>query len=315
MSLKRTLFIGLPLVLIVLVALYYPVTETSEVSLPVPIERAIRLITEPGHIKKWYPPFTAADTDTSRQTEKQWILKNGALQLSLKDANTISATLFLSNATQEAAFFYHTSPDSGYVDQTKITMSCKKNRLGYFNGRNQLIGLAQESLRSLETYAGNTARLYGLDIRHIVVTDTAFLFTQATTTWGAVKPTVEALYTELDRFAAVRNAGTGGIRIINIKPLGSDSIRISVGLGIQQYLNLPLNGKIMYRSMPVGKRLLEASFKGRYVDLLKAFQGIDDYARDHRLTNVAIPYARFSTARYDYEEGDIIDMMVYYPVN
>ncbi len=314
MLLKRTLFIGLPLVLIVLVALYYPVTETSEVSLPVPIERAIRLLTEPGHIKKWYPPFTAADTDTSRQAEKQWILKNGTLQLSLKSATTISATLFLSNATQEAAFFYHTSLDSGYIDQTKVTMSCKKNWLGNFNGRNKLIDLATESLRSLETYAANTVRLYGLDIRHKEVTDSAYLFTQKTIPRGSVKPTVEALYAELDDFAAAKKI-SGGARIINIKPVGADSIRISVGLAIQQYLNLPLNGKITYRTMPFGKKLLEAPFKGRYAALPQAFHALEQYARDHRLTNMAIPYGKFATGRHDYEEGDIIDMMVYYPVN
>lgn len=315
MSLKRILLFILPLALVVGVVLYYPVTKTSAISIPLPVERAVHLLADPTYIKKWYQPFTDANTDTSHQSDKQWQLTNGDLQLSLRNKNTISATLLLTEKNQEAAFFYHTTLDSNYIDQTKVTMTYKKNWLGNFNGRNKLIDLAETSLQSLATYASNTVRLYGLEIRHKDVTDSAYLFTQKTTSWAEVKTTVQSLYKDLVNFADANKIDKNGAKIINIKILSGDSIRVSAGLAIQQYINLPLNGKITYRTMPYGKKLLEAPFKGRYADLPQAFQSLDQYARDHKLTNMAIAYGKFSDDRTDYEQGDIIDMMVYYPVD
>lgn len=315
MPLKKILpFAGVLLVAIAGILLY-PTSEVTTISIPLPIERALGMISEADNVTKWYRPFTEAGTIKNAAPGKPWTLQSGSYNLALVSFNTYMATLSLSGDEQKLAAVYRAAPDSNYIDQTKISLAYKKNYWGNFNGRNKLIALAEENLKSLEGFANNTLRLYGYDIRQKTITDSSYLFTQQQTSVSNLSLTVQSLYKQLAAFAEAKNVAADGPKIVNIRPVSKDSVVVSVGLSIPQYLYTAPGAAISYRTMPFGKKLLETTFKGRYTDLPNAFQALDQYARDHRLTNMAIPYGRFPDAKTDYANGDIIDMLVYFPVD
>lgn len=315
MPAKKLILTASIMVLAMITVLLFPRDESISVSIPLPIERTVEQLSKSTQVKNWFKPFGTVDNDSLAAMGNKWKMNAGNQQLELLSANSFSVILGLTSEMAKANLFYRIGMDSNYSDQSKVTLSYKKNLWGNFNGRNKLLQQAADNLRSLEAFTSNNIRFYGLDIRHKQVTDSAYLYMQNTVKNGQLKKAINELYGELEAFAVNRKLIRSGSRIINILPQKNDSVRISVGISISTYLHLPTDSKITYRTMPYGKKLLEAPFKGRYADLPKAFRSLEQYGRDHQLTTMAIPYGKYLDDRLDNEEGDIIDMLVYYPVD
>ncbi len=316
--LSRKIIVVSAVVLIVsiaIIALFYPRKHTVSVMVPLPIERTIAQFTQPDRVKKWFKPFEEADTTGLKKMGAKWVLQSGNQSLQVAAASSFSVALLLSDGNRSLPLIYQVQMDSGYTDQSRVVFRYKSNVFGNFNGRNQLIEQAVENLHGLESFTSNTLRFYGLDIRRKLVTDSAYLFTQKTVARNQVGQTAASLIQNLRGYALQKKLEITGTAIVNINNLSADSVRVSTGLSTSTYFRAALTDPITYRTMPFGKRLLEAPFKGKYSDLPAAFRALELYARDHLLTNMAIPYGKYGSDQVTYSDHDLIDMLVYFPVD
>ncbi|GAO45050.1 hypothetical protein [Flavihumibacter petaseus] len=315
-SKKILITVSAALIAAVLLTLFIPVKKQYTARIPLPIERTVAQLAAVENVQKWFTPFTQSNPGSgSGKASGQWELTSGDYSLKIAGANSFYVALSFSNKSQTAMLNFQVNPDSGYMDMSRITLTVKRNIWGAISGRNELLETAIANLSALETYTGNNRRLYGLDIKHELVKDSAYLYTKRTIGQTGLGQTASTLCRQLTDFANKNHLEIAGSPIINIKQVGTDSTQVSAGLPIHTYIYLAPGNIIQYRQMPFGKKLLEAPFKGGYRDLPAAFDKLKSYADDHRLTIMAIPYAKYTGEQIDFADGDLIDFTVYFPVD
>jgi len=46
----------------------------------------------------------------------------------------------------------------------------------------------------------------------------------------------------------------------------------------------------------------------------KAYKALEEYKKDHNLVSMAIPFQKFMGDGYDFDDNQIVQLKVYYPV-
>jgi effector-binding domain-containing protein len=315
-SKKTFLSVSVILVVILVSVFFYPRKEFRQIIVPLPIERTISQFTDPVRVQHWFKAIASNDSAAiTKEGNGRWVINADQHALRIITANSFSAVLELSEGQEKKRFVYTASVAPDNVDQTRITLNYRTNLFRKLTGEPSLINAGIESIQNLEAFTNSTKRFYGYEIRHTLVTDSAYLFTTKSVAKGSIQKAAVEVFDNLIAYARKNKIQFTGTKIINIFPLPGDSIRVSGGIAVTSYYVPAASDNISYKNMPYGKKLLEAPFKGSYSELPIAYSALLKYSQDNNLTSMAIPYGKFLTDNYSYSDNDIIDLMVYYPVD
>lgn len=262
-----------------------------------------------------YPLLKTGEQLRSAEQVKRWYLTASGENdtLSVSEQTPFSARIIARNKGNEKAFRFSIDGDTLNAQLSYVTLSYEQTLFQHWFSKEPLVQDARKSLQNLKAYMEDSKRFYGYDIQLVKVEDTAFLFKSVTVPLEMKREATRKLFDELIAFANTTDAGYNGIRIFySLK--GEKDIKLFVSIGVTKAIEPDAASGIEYKKMPLGKNLLVANYQGSLSEVYKAYQAIDRFKSDHNFTSMAIPFQKILSDGYDFDENQLVQLKVCYPV-
>jgi hypothetical protein len=167
-------------------------------------------------------------------------------------------------------------------------------------------------LEKMQSFFSKTENIYGYDIRHASVVDTALISTFASSKGYPGTQFIYGLIDQLKNYIASQSAKETGFPMLNIST--ADSINFLTKVAIPTDKQLPSSGNITYKWMLGGGNILVTEVKGGPASISKAFQQIENYVNDHQHRSPAIPFQSMVTDRRQEPDTSKWVTRIYYPI-
>lgn len=262
-----------------------------------------------------YPLLKTGEQLRSAEQVKRWYLTASGENdtLSVSEQTPFSARIIARNKGNEKAFRFSIDGDTLNAQLSYVTLSYEQTLFQHWFSKEPLVQDARKSLQNLKAYMEDSKRFYGYDIQLVKVEDTSFLFKSVTVPLEMKREATRKLFDELIAYANTTDAGYNGIRIFySLK--GEKDIKLFVSIGVTKAIEPDAASGIEYKKMPLGKNLLVANYQGSLSEVYKAYQAIDRFKSDHNFTSMAIPFQKILSDGYDFDENQLVQLKVCYPV-
>ncbi|MBN8672495.1 MAG: hypothetical protein J0L56_00090 [Chitinophagales bacterium] len=290
-----------------------PQTYEREVTVPYTMLKTGEQLSLPVNLVKWYLPF-AIDDSVKKNISGKKEIKTSDYSLLTTETTSISTLLIAGWKNKQKQFHFTASADSGEMSSSKIKLTYKSTLLNKWLDKGQLIKNAEESLLNLKAYMEDTRQFYGYQIEQTTVTDTSFIFLSAIVPVTEKRAATRKLFEQLINYSKQKDGGYTGTRIFYTVPYGKDQVMLFASIGISGRIIIKKGEQIQYKRMPWGKNLLVASYQGPYKDISKVYTALENFKADHSLSSMAIPYQKFFSDGYDFDDDQVVQMKVYYPI-
>lgn len=291
---------------------FRPITVIREETVPYSIWRVGEQVNNLQSVRKWFSPFSGEQASSSADTSAGK-LQSGEYSLSLENRSVFSSVIRISRNQKAALVAFSAISDSGAVRDSRIQLLYRSTLARKWFGEPDLIRLARQNLDNLRDYMTDTKRFYGYEIQEMKVEDTAFLFSRLTVPVSEKRNGMVQLFSKLIAFAEKNNAGYNGTRIFYSMQSGKD-ITLFAGIGVTNAVQTPPVSDVEYKRMPYGKNMLVTSYQGPFGESKKAFEAMELFKTDHRLSSMAIPYQKFLSDGYDFADDQVVQLKIFYPV-
>jgi hypothetical protein len=169
----------------------------------------------------------------------------------------------------------------------------------------------QTELENLRVCLSESRRLYGFSIQEERVQDSLLVSTSVSGKQEADIATVYQLIDELRAFIQKHGAVATGHPMLNYTRTDSNFItRVAIPVNKR----LPSEGRIAWRWMLGGGRILVTEVEGGPSRVRQAFHEMENYVRDHGRTPPAIPFYSLVTDRRAVSDTNQWVTKIYYPV-
>jgi effector-binding domain-containing protein len=317
-STKKLTTLSIVILLLAVIVFYVgfvPKTYEHTISLPYSMSKTGEQLNNPTNLVKWYLPF--AGNDSLQQSGKNGSnveLTSGDYTLRVAEPSSIGSVLEAGYNGKRKQFLFNTSSDSGDLDVCDVKLVYKSTLFSHWTDKGGLEKNARQSLENLKNYMEDTRRFYGFEIEQTTVADTAFIFLSTTVPLSEKRVATKKLFEELIAYAEQKNGGYNGTRIFYSVPYGKDQTMLFASIGVSNMIVTPAGSPIQYKRMPFGKNLIAANYQGPYRDIKKAYEALENFKADHKLSSMAIPYQKFISEGYDFADDQVVQMKVYYPI-
>jgi len=303
-------FIGAAVFIFLLV--FKKTVESYSVEVPFALIKAEDHFRDPHKMSKWMQPFASVKEDKLTINPQEIILGKDTLQI-LQNG---FIDMRLRRADGKDTFGYSIDADAE-VDQpnlTRFTLSYNTTPWKKLTEKNPLV---QESFRNMDAFAAymkDPVKVYGYNIREVLVTDTSFLFASRTIPASKFASETKSLFDMLIAEAKKRDAGYNGVRIFNWQDMGDGTTSLFAGVGVTKRVDTNDNDIISYKMMPYQKKLLVADFEGPYKDVMKVYAAMEEYKEDNKRVSMAIPFHKYISDGYGFADSQVVKMRVSFPV-
>jgi hypothetical protein len=312
MKKKMLVFVLLALTACVLYATMVTQVYRKQVTIHAPIKRLIKQIAIIDNYKNWYSAFAGASAGTITISGKDKI-SNGISALKIITLNEKSCLLQVEKNNRSKEVFYDISADTVY--RNTVTLIYKSTLWKHICGSDDIVRDAESSLLQLKAFTEDTKRTYGFSTMLVEVTDTTFLFASKIVANADKKQSIIALYEQLINYANTKDAGYTGVRIFNAAQVGKDSVRLQQGIAVSKNTTtIPFYGPISLKQMPYKRMLVKAEYEGKFGNIQKVFDAMDQFISDENLITMAIPFIKFNDAAQNFEDSAFIKVSAYFPV-
>lgn len=291
----------------------YPVSIQKKVVVPYDMYKAAEQLNNRDNLIKWYLPFAgAAEADISKPAKTQTVI-SGDYSAEIGNITMYSSTIKAGYKNNTKIFSLTTVSDSVKLLSSSITLSYKTTLFTKWFKKSVLEKNAEQSLENLGDFMTDTKRFYGFDIQRVLVEDTSFLFSREVVPLKDKQAATKRIFEKLITFAEKNNAGYNGNRIFYSLTSG-DQVTLFASIGVTKTIETEAGGDIQYKMMPVGKNLIVTSYQGPFGDVKKAFDALEEFKKDQRLSSMAIPYMKFISDGYDFSDDQLVQLKIYYPI-
>ena len=287
------------------------VTIRKEVAVPYSLWRTGEQLNNTKAVARWYVPFFSDPDIQHIDTGSRKALQAGPHTLYLENVSSFGALYRSSKEKSSASFLFTAVSDTTEVSASRIQLTYRSTLIRQWLGKTELEKAAEQSLQNLREYMTDTKRFYGYEIQEVKVEDTAFLFSRVTVPLAEKRQAMVRLFDKLIAFAQQQEAGYNGSRIFYSMQSGNN-ITLFAGVGVTVAVNV--SGDIEYKRMPYGKNLLQTSYQGPFGQSGKAFEALELFKTDHKLSSMAIPYQKILSDGYDFADDQMVQLKIYYPV-
>ncbi len=265
------------------------------------------------NLVKWYIPFTPTDTAGITNKDDKQMVSSGDHGAELSNISMFSAVVNANHKNNKKAFTFSAITDSLDPSSSVISLTYRTTLFNKWFAKSVLEKNAEKSLENLKDFMTDTRRFYGFEIAVVPVEDTAFLFSRVTVPVAERKSATIKIYEKLIAYAESKKAGYNGTRIYYTLRSGNE-ITIFASIGVTNEIEIPANSDIEYKRMPFGKNLLMANYQGPFGESGRAFKALEAFKADHSMTSMAIPFQKFMSDGYDFDDDQMVQLKVYYPV-
>ena len=290
--------------------LFIPFTKEVEQNVKEDVFSVTRLTTNAPQIAKWYLPFK--DEKSLKISTTEIIGGNRKLVISLKSPTTTVLTAYYNNTKK--TFLLEVFPDSANSPQTSTLLSYNTTLLKQIIGDGILVNEARQSFARLKEHLENAELRYGFEIKQEKVTDTAFLVMNKLSGSANLQQVVDSMFSALLQFSSINKGGFTGRRIFYKQQVKGREYLLSAGIGISRIFPNKPNNEIEYQAMPYQKNLLVTVYTGPYAGITKAYAALNDFAADHNLISMAIPFEQWEEGPITVGDSDLVRLKVYLPV-
>ena len=297
---------------IIFLLVFKKTVETYSIEVPFAVVKAVDHFRDPHKMSKWMQPFASVSENKLVINPQEIILGKDTLQI-LQNG---FIDLRFRRADGKDTFGYSIDAD-GEVDQpnlTKFTLSYNTTPWKKLTEKNPLV---QESFRNMDAFAAymkDPVKVYGYNIREVLVTDTSFLFATRTVPNSKFASETKLLFDMLIAEAKKRDAGYNGVRIFNWQDIGDGTTSLFAGIGVTKKIDTNDNDVVSYKMMPYQKKLLIADYEGPYKDVMKVYAAMEEYKEDNKRVSMAIPFHKYISDGYGFADTQVVKMRVSFPV-
>ncbi len=292
---------------------FYPARVSQSVKVPYTMFKSAEQFNNVKNLVKWYAPFTPNDTASISKNDSKQAVSSGEYSAEISDITMFSAVVNTSHKNNKKAFAFSAITDSLEPSSSVISLTYRTTLFNKWFAKSVLEKNAEKSLESLKDYMTDTRRFYGFEIAVVPVEDTAFLFSRVTVPTEKRKAATINIFEKLIAFAESKKAGYNGTRIYYTLKTDSD-ITIFASIGVTKEIEIPANSDIEYKRMPYGKNLLMANYQGPFGESDRAYKALEIFKSDHSMTSMAIPFQKFMSDGYDFDDDQMVQLKVYYPI-
>ena len=315
MKKRRLLIAG---ILILTGFFLYAILVTSirqkTVSIPYSMNMVQDQLSDIRNVAKWWAPFSGMDSNAIRFSYSgNDKLNAGDHSITIEKSNSLNTWYTVLEKENKQLFEFSILPDTG--GHCQLVLQYETTLWKRIIGNDPLLKEAMKSLDDMNDYLRDKKKLYGFEIEETLVTDTTFLFKSITVSNAEKKEGMGRLFTDLMNYAKEKNAGYNGIRIFYSSQISKDSITLFASIGISNsQVSTHENGPVFFKRMPYKKNLLVAYYQGKFGELDKAYKALQLFKKDFGLNSMAIPFTKFLTDGYAFDDNQVIQAVVCYPV-
>jgi hypothetical protein len=295
----------------ILYAIFVTKVYHKEISVKASLSNVSLQVSSTNNIARWYIPFATSDTANIKFTGNDQVSLNNST-LRIINVTSLSATYNITENNQSQDVVFDLIVDS--ITSTKVTLSYETTLWNKFLGNNIIVSDAEKSLQNLKDYFENTKKIYGYELEINDVTDTAFLFISKVVAITSKRESFKNLFESLIQYAKEKNSGYNGTRIFYSIPYGKDSIHLFTSIGITNTANIDSTGPIALKRMPGKGLLLTAFYQGKFGEVNKVLNALEQYKTDNGLIVMAIPFIKLITEGIDFDDDQIIQAKACYPI-
>lgn len=270
-------------------------------------------LTNARNLVNWFAPFTINDSSGISKEPKKHRVTTGDYTAEIADITMYSAVITATHKGEKKAFSFTALADSSEASASSVALTYYTTLFHKWFAKSALEKNAEKSLGNLMDYMTDTRRFYGFEIQQVPVEDTSFLFTRQVVPVVERKEATKKIYEKLLAYAKEKNAGYNGTRIYYTLRSGNE-ITIFASIGVSNMVETKADDEIQYKRMPYGKKLLMTSYQGPFNQSYRAFKALEAFKDDHTLTSMAIPFQKFMSDGYDFEDDEVVQLKIYYPV-
>jgi len=266
--------------------------------------------------KSWYKWWPGNHTTKSDGTLVP-VFSYNDFKYTINDEKISSLTLSISdrsNVGKSAITFITIKPDS-------ITLFCETalptsynpiNRLGYYFKSKRLKKDITDIMKAMQGFYSKAENIYGISIRQESVVDSILTFTYATSKEYPSTSFIYDLVDELKNYIKNQSANETGSPMLNVSNRDSSGYLVRVAIPVDK--RLPSAGKISYKWMLGGGKILTTEIKGGIEATNKASAQMDNYVNDYHLSAPAIPFLSLITDRRKEPDSSKWVSKLYYPI-
>ena len=279
-----------------------------------PVTTATEQFSKPENLNKWFVPFNSSEkSEDNRIDTEAKTITSGNYQLKVFNQSLYSSILNFSKGKKNREFLFSAIPDTSSIGGTNIIMVYKNSYFNEWFAKDELVKKALNSFADLKEYIDDTKRMYGYEIKPVKVTDTLFLFKRITVPLVDKSKSVKEVFESLISYAAKYKLNYNGNRIFYSQKNG-ESITLFASIGIANDITIPESEEFEIKRMPYDKKLLEATFQGKYSEVSAVLDALKKFIDDNNLSTMGIPFEKFISDGVDFNDDQIVQMKVYYPI-
>ena len=300
------------LAVFIFLAIFKKSTETYIVKVSFPVMTAMEQIRNTHKISKWMEPFASEKESRLSITPQGISLGNESLQIINQGYDDMK--FMRSNGKDSLVYLVEAYPLADTAGKTNFVLSYVTTPWKKYIGKNPLINESMKNMDLFKAFLENPGRVYGYDIKEILVTDTSFLFASRTVPLDKFAPESKSLFDMLIAEAGKKNAGYNGVRIFHSQLMGDGTIGLFAGIGVTRRVNTSENDIVTYKIMPYKKKLLVAEYVGPYKNIQQAYDAMELYKTDNKRVSMAIPFEKYLSDGYGFADTQVVKMRVSFPV-
>jgi hypothetical protein len=311
---KKRLFVMIGALLFLAFILFATLVKRvfkTEVALKTDVRKIQAQLGNTEKVAKWFMPFSESGINNDVAISKTSI-SSGENSLQIVNQQSFSCLYKLSNNKENANVVVNIIPDTSMY--AHINIKYENTLWNQLFRRNALVENAKKSIYNFKEYMEDTKKMYGYKIQIEQVADTSFLYNTKIVLKKDKKATFKNLFEKLINEANEKKYGYTGVRIFYTSPVGEDSIQLFNSIGISNKPAADFVGDFSIKNMPFKKHLLTAFYQGSYGGVFKAIDALELFKSENNLNSMAIPFVKIITEGIDFDEDQIIQAKVCYPI-
>lgn len=298
------------LIAVVFFVIFKKSTETYAVDVPYSVLKSAEYFRNPNRISKWMAPF--ANANGLEIKPQALILGKDSLQI--LQQGFIDMKFRRSNGKDSLTY---TIAAESLVNQPQVTrfiLSYNTTPWKKWTAKNPMVAETFQNMDNFANFMKDPIKVYGYDIKEVLVTDTSFLFSSKTVPVDDFAIESKNIFDLLIAEARTKDAGYNGVRIFNWQDNGDGTMTLFAGIGVTKMVITSDDDLVSYKMMPYQKKLLVADFEGPYKDVMKVYAAMEEYKEDNKRVSMAIPFHKYISEGYGFADTQIVKMRVSFPV-
>ncbi len=302
--------------ILLLLSVTIPITFTTVAHVPYSMDKTMEQLTTADQLSKWFLPF--ANLNGSRYTKSQQPsahLKASQHELRVISARPDVAILSFRHEQEQKRYRFQVNPGKKNSRNATVSITLINTAWERFFDQQEVDKEVIQSLRNLQEFTNSTKRFYGFEIRRDKLTDSTLLFITRSVTPEQKSQATRQLFDSLTQYVQKKKIAYNGKRIFFSQLMHPGELQIFAGLSVNSnFVPSPADG-ISKRTLPAGKDMLVANFKGPYREVENVYKALEQYRRDHALVSAGMPFEDFQTAGYGFGPEDVVELKVCNPIN